>query len=99
MKLYTLRNRRYNLDSLALIQDHLGSKLSLSPTATVGLRVPARYIREISLLSVCFLSKTVLLLGVFQLLTLTGLKPKLFLLITCYTVHLLIKICLGFQSW
>jgi hypothetical protein len=52
LKLHNLRKRRQHLESLPLLQVYLGSKF-YPLLETVGLRVPAQYIGEISLFNVC----------------------------------------------
>jgi hypothetical protein len=47
----------YHFDVLFHVQVYLGYKFCLSLLETVGLRVPARYIREFSLFNVCSSNK------------------------------------------
>jgi hypothetical protein len=56
LKLHTLHKRGYHLDALFLIQVYCGSKFCLV-LEIVGLRVPAQYIRDFSMLNVCSFSK------------------------------------------
>jgi hypothetical protein len=53
LKLHTLRVRRYRLDAPFLIQIYFGFKICPSLLEIVGFRVPARYIRDFSLINVC----------------------------------------------
>jgi hypothetical protein len=53
LKLHTLRMRRQHLDALFFTQVYPGSKFCPSVLEIVGLRVPARYIRDFTLFSVC----------------------------------------------
>ncbi|PNF20040.1 hypothetical protein B7P43_G05817 [Cryptotermes secundus] len=55
LKLHTLCTRRHRLDALFLIQVYFGSKFCPSALEIVGLRVPARYIRDFALFNVCSL--------------------------------------------
>ncbi|PNF32147.1 hypothetical protein B7P43_G02842 [Cryptotermes secundus] len=57
LKLHTLCTRRHRLDALFLIQVYFGSKFCPSALEIVGLRVPARYIRDFALFNVCSLFK------------------------------------------
>jgi hypothetical protein len=57
LKLDTLRMRRHRLDALFFIQVYLGSKFCPSVLETVGLRVPARYIRDFAWFNFCPSSK------------------------------------------
>jgi hypothetical protein len=49
LKLHTLRNRRYRLDAIFLIQVYCGLKYCPSLLEAVGLRVPTRYLRDFSM--------------------------------------------------
>jgi hypothetical protein len=53
LKLHTLRMRRHRLDALLLTQVYFSFKFCPSVLEIVGLRVPARYIRDIALFNVC----------------------------------------------
>jgi hypothetical protein len=53
LKLQTLRMRRHRLDAHLLIQIYFGFKFCPSVLEIVGLRVPARYIRDFALFNVC----------------------------------------------
>jgi hypothetical protein len=53
LKFHTLRVRRHRFDALFLTQAYLGSKFCPSVLEIVGLRVPARYIRDFALIDVC----------------------------------------------
>jgi hypothetical protein len=53
LRLRALRTRRHHLDARFLIQVYLGSKFCPSVLEIVGLRVPARYIRDFALFYVC----------------------------------------------
>jgi hypothetical protein len=57
LKLHTLRTRRDRLDALFLLQVYFGSKFCPSVLEIVGLRVPARYIRDFALFNVCSSTK------------------------------------------
>jgi hypothetical protein len=69
LKLRTLHMNRHRLDALFRTQVYFGFKICLSISEIVGLRVPARYIRDFALFNVCSL-KIVPLLDVHQLLML-----------------------------
>jgi hypothetical protein len=51
LKLHTLRMRRHRLDALFLTQVYFGFKICPSVLEIVGLRVPARYIRDFASMS------------------------------------------------
>jgi hypothetical protein len=53
LKLHTLRIRRHRLDALFLTQVYFGLKFCPSVLEIVGLRVPARYIRDFAVFNVC----------------------------------------------
>jgi hypothetical protein len=53
LKLHTLRMRRHRLDALFLTQVYIGIKFCPSVLEFVGLRVPARYIKDFALFNVC----------------------------------------------
>jgi hypothetical protein len=53
LKLHTLRIRRHRLDALLFIQVYIGLIFCPSVLEIVGLRVPARYIRDFALFNVC----------------------------------------------
>jgi hypothetical protein len=53
LKLHNLHMRRYRLDALFLTQVYVGFKFCPSVLEIVGLRVPARYIRDFALFNVC----------------------------------------------
>jgi hypothetical protein len=53
LKFHILRIRRQCLDALFRIQVYLGLKFCPSVLGIVGLRVPARYIRDFALFNVC----------------------------------------------
>jgi hypothetical protein len=53
LKLHTLRMRRPHIDALFLTQVYFSFKFCPSVLETVGLLVPARYIRDFALFSVC----------------------------------------------
>jgi hypothetical protein len=53
LKLHTLLMRRHHLDTLFLTQVYFGFKICPSVLEIVGLRVPARYIRDFALFNVC----------------------------------------------
>jgi hypothetical protein len=53
LKLHTLHIRRHRLDALFFIQVYIGLKFCPSVLEIVGLRVPARYIRDFALFSAC----------------------------------------------
>jgi hypothetical protein len=53
LKLHTLFIRRHRLDALFLTQVYFGLKFCPSVLEIVGLRVPARYIRDFALFNVC----------------------------------------------
>jgi hypothetical protein len=55
--LHPLHIRRHRLDALFLIQVYTGYKFCPSVLETVGLRVPARNIKDFALFSVCFSCK------------------------------------------
>jgi hypothetical protein len=57
LKLHTLQERRNHLDALFLIQVYSGSIFCPSAFEIVGLRVPARYIRDFPIFKVCSVSK------------------------------------------
>jgi hypothetical protein len=57
LKLHTLYIRRHRLDALFLTQVYFGFKFCHSVLEIVGLRVPARYIRDFALFNVCSSSK------------------------------------------
>jgi hypothetical protein len=57
LKLHTLRMRRHRLDALFLTQVFFGFKFCPSILEIVGLRVPARYIRDFALFNVCYSCK------------------------------------------
>jgi hypothetical protein len=57
LKLQTLRMMRHRLDALFLTQVYSGSKFCPSVLEIVGLRVPARYIRDFALFNVCSSNK------------------------------------------
>jgi hypothetical protein len=57
LKLHTLYIRRHRLDAFFLTQVCFGLKFCPSVLEIVGLRVPARYIRDFALFNVCSLSK------------------------------------------
>jgi hypothetical protein len=52
-KLHTLRMSRHHLDAFFLLRVYFGFKFCPSVLEIVGLRVPARYIRDFSLFNVC----------------------------------------------
>jgi hypothetical protein len=52
LKLHTLHKRKYHIDALFLIQVYLGFKLCPPVLEAAGLRVPARYLRNFSLMNV-----------------------------------------------
>jgi hypothetical protein len=58
LKLPTLHMRRHRFDTLFLTQVYFGLKFCPSVLEFVGLRVPARYIRDFALFNVCSSSKT-----------------------------------------
>jgi hypothetical protein len=47
IKLHTLHKRRYHINALLFIQVYVGSKLGPFLLETVGLQVPAWYIRDV----------------------------------------------------
>jgi hypothetical protein len=103
LKLYSLliRNRRYHPDAQFLFQVCLGSEVCPSLLKTVGLGVPARYIRAF-LCSVFVLQVQTVLLNVLQLPmfseTFTYLEPEWFALIIFHNgIFLLIKILIIFS--
>jgi hypothetical protein len=49
---HNLCKRRYHLHALFLIDVHLGFKFSPSCSQTVGLRLPTRYLRHLSMFNV-----------------------------------------------
>jgi hypothetical protein len=53
LNLHTLRIRRHRLDALFLTQVYFGLKFCPSVLEIVGLRVPARYVRDFALFNVC----------------------------------------------
>jgi hypothetical protein len=53
----TQEPRRYHLEAPFHIQFYFGSKFCPSVLETLGFRVPARYIRDISMFNVCSSSK------------------------------------------
>jgi hypothetical protein len=57
LKLHASRLRRHRLDKIFLTQVCLGFKFCLSVLVIVGLRVPARYIRDFAMFNVCSSSK------------------------------------------
>jgi hypothetical protein len=57
LKFHTLRMRRHSIDALFLTQDYFGFKFCPSVLEIVGLRVPARHIRDFALFNVCSSSK------------------------------------------
>jgi hypothetical protein len=57
LKLHILYIRRHRLDVLFLTQVYFGLKFCHSVLGIVGLRVPARYIRDFALFNVCFSCK------------------------------------------
>jgi hypothetical protein len=57
LKLHTLCIRRHHLDALFLTQVYFGLKFCPPVLEIVGLRVPARYIRDFALFNVCFSCK------------------------------------------
>jgi hypothetical protein len=52
--------KRHRLDALFLTQVYFGFKFCPSVLEIVGLRVPARYIRDFALFNVCFSRKNCL---------------------------------------
>jgi hypothetical protein len=88
-KSHNLRMNRHHLDSLLYIQVYLGSEFFLSLLESAGPRVPGRYIRDLSVLSVALQAKLVLLLDALLMLfvgTLTYLESQLFLSIVFQSV-------------
>jgi hypothetical protein len=57
LKLHTLYIRRHRLDALFLAQVYFDLKFCPCVLEIVGLRVPARYIRDFALFNVCSSSK------------------------------------------
>jgi hypothetical protein len=85
--LHTLRIRTHRLDALFLTRVYSGSKFCPSVLEIVGLRVPARYIRDFALQV-----KIVPLLDAHQLLmlfarTLTYSEPETFTVINSYNMY------------
>jgi hypothetical protein len=68
VKLHMIRMRKQRIDALFLIQVYFGSRFCPSALEVVGLRVPARYIRDFALFAPHV--KIVPLLDVYQLLML-----------------------------
>jgi hypothetical protein len=104
LKLHYLRQRRYHLDALFLIQVYLGFKFCPSLLKTVGLQVPVQYIRHFFLCSMSALRvKIVLLLDMLQIPmlfvgALSNLEPKMFLLVVFYSgTFLSVKIFIVFN--
>jgi hypothetical protein len=92
LKLHTLRMRRHRLDALFLTSVYFGFKICPSVLEIVGLRVPARNIRDFALFNVCSSCKIVPLLDVHQLLmlpaeTLTYSEPGKFSSVIFYNVQ------------
>jgi hypothetical protein len=54
---HTLQNRRHHIDALFVTQVYRGSKFCPSVLEIVGLRVPARYLRDFLMLNVCSSNK------------------------------------------
>jgi hypothetical protein len=85
LKLHSLRMRRHHFDALLFTEVCLSSKFWPSVLETVGLQIPARYIRGSVLFSVCSSRKIIPLLDeLWVLKLLAGMliyEPKLFFLI------------------